>query len=656
MLQKLREKTSGWIASVILGLLTIPFAFFGVEQYMQGRTETWAAKVEAPPTWWDGAPKFWPVSTLWTREEISTQEFRTAFENARMRQRQQMGDQYDPRAFDTPETKRALLDQLIDRKVLEMAADRAGIAVSNDRVREAIATSPDYQVDGKFSPERYQFELSRRGQTAGQAEGDVRREEMVALLPEGLAESAFATKSEVDRLITLTGEQRSVTYVQLPPPPTDNGPVAGAEIDAFYRAHRGAYRAPEQVTIEYVELDAASVPVPPADEATLRQRYADEQKRLAGQEQRLVSHILVAVPANADAAAQKAAEAKAAKIAADAKAPGADFAALARADSDDNISKAQGGDLGWVGKGGMPSKAFEDAVYAMQPGEVRGPVKTEFGYHVILVREAKTGSQASFEEMRDQLAREQADADREHAFTDLGTKFIDTVYKNPTALRAAADSMKLPVRTLGPFSRGGGSGIAANAAVQRAAFQESAIQDGTASDLIEIAPNHSVVLRVTQHQPEHDLPVAQVRAQIVAAIRAERAAKAVQARADAMIAKVRAGTSLADVATAEQLVAVNAPELKRGAPMPDPATTEAMFSVPAPAAGKATPGKATLRDGSTVVFAVTAVVPGRANEASLQDRLLWQQQLSQWAGTGDAKAFIDGMRRSMQVDIAEDRL
>ena len=159
MLQKLREKTSGWIASVILGLLTIPFAFFGVEQYMQGRTETWAAKVEAPPTWWEAAPKFWPVSTLWQREEISTQEFRTAFENARLRQRQQMGEQYDPRAFDTPENKRALLDQLINRKVLEMAADRAGIAVSNDRVRNAIATSPEYQVDGKFSAERYQYEL-----------------------------------------------------------------------------------------------------------------------------------------------------------------------------------------------------------------------------------------------------------------------------------------------------------------------------------------------------------------------------------------------------------------------------------------------------------------------------------------------------------------
>ncbi|BCT91241.1 peptidylprolyl isomerase [Lysobacter helvus] len=656
MLQKLREKTSGWIASVILGLLTIPFAFFGVEQYMQGRTETWAAKVEAPPTWWEGAPTFWPASTLWQREEISTQDFRTAFENARLRQRQQMGDQYDARAFDTPENKRALLDQLIDRKVLEMAADRAGIAVSNDRVAQAIATAPAYQVDGKFSRERYLFELSRSGQTAAQIENETRREEKVALLPESLAESAFATKSEVDRLITLTGEQRSVTYVQLPPAAPDTGPVAGKEIDAFYRAHRGAYRAPEQVTIEYVELDAASMPVPPADEATLRQRYADEKARLAGQEQRLVSHILVAVPANADAATQKAAEAKAAKIAADAKVPGADFAALARADSDDNISKAQGGDLGWVGKGGMPSKAFEDAVYAMQPGEVRGPVKTEFGYHVILVREAKAGSQASFEDMRDQLAREQADADREHAFTDLGTKFIDAVYKNPTALRAAADSMKLPVKTLGPFSRGGGAGIAGNAAVQRAAFQESAIQDGTASDLIEIGPNHSVVLRVTQHLPEHDLPVAQVRAQIVAAIRSERAAKAVQARADAMIAKVRAGTPLAQVATAEQLVAVNAPELKRGAPMPDPATTEAMFSVPAPAMGKATPGKTTLRNGSTVVFAVTAVVPGRANEASLQDRLLWQQQLSQWAGTGDAKAFIDDMRKSMQVDIAEDRL
>ena len=130
MLQKLREKTSGWIASVILGLLTIPFAFFGVEQYMSRSNETWAAKIEAPPTWWAGAPHWWPASMLWTREEISNQDFRQRFEQERQAQRQELGAAYDPRAFETPDTKRRIIDEMIDQRVMQMAATRAGVSIS----------------------------------------------------------------------------------------------------------------------------------------------------------------------------------------------------------------------------------------------------------------------------------------------------------------------------------------------------------------------------------------------------------------------------------------------------------------------------------------------------------------------------------------------
>jgi peptidyl-prolyl cis-trans isomerase D len=655
MLQKLRDKTSGWIASVILGLLAIPIAFFGIEQYMSRGVETWVARIQAPPTWWEGAPQRFPVTMLWQEQEISAQEFRQAFESARQEERQRQGDAYDPRAFETLESKRAVLEELIDRRVMEMAADRAGITISDAQVKEAIATADFFMVDGKFSPERYQMALVSQRKTATQFENDVRQGLKIDTLPRGLGESAFATKTEVDRILKLLGETRAVSYVQLPPPAPDAGPVAGAEIDAWYKAHRNEYRAPEMVTIEYVEIDGATMPVAPADEATLRQRYEQEKTRLAGQEQRLVSHVLVAMRPDADAATQKAAEAKANKLAADAKVAGADFAALARANSDDTLTKTNGGDLGWVGKDVLP-KPVEDAVYAMKAGEVRGPVKSDYGWHVIQVREVKAGEVQTFEQVREQLAREQAEADREQAFNDLSTKVVDLVYKNPTALAPAARDAKLPVKTLGPFARGAGQGIAANPAVQRAAFSESLIQDGTVSDSIEIAPNHIVLLRVTDHVPAREMPVAQVRPQVVAAIRADRAAKAVEAQAEALVAKVRAGTPLEQAAGERQLVAVNVPSVSRGAPMPHPAATEAYFSAPVPAAGKASPGKVRLPDGSFVAFAVTQVVPGDAAKAGLQDRMTRQQQLTQAAAMEDQKAFVEEMRRRMDVDIAEDRL
>jgi peptidyl-prolyl cis-trans isomerase D len=655
MLQKLRDKTSGWIASVVLGLLTIPFAFFGVEQYMQQQNEDWVAKVQAPPTWWEGAPNFWPVSYLWTKEEISSRDWRQQLERARSAQRQQLGDNYDPQVFDTVDNKRAILEELIDQRVLRMASGRAGVAVSDAQVQKAILEMPVFQVDGKFSKERYQIALASQNLTATGFQNEVRDGLAVETLPRGLNDSAFVTNSEMDRLLKLLAEERSVSWVQLPAPTPDNGPVSGKEIDAFWAAHRNEFRAPEQVTIEYVDIDANALTVPAADEKTLRDRFDKEKAGLGSDGKRLVSQILVAVPADADPATQQAAEAKARKLVAEAKAPGTDFAALATANSDDVLSKAKGGDMGWVAKGVL-EKPVEDAVFAMQGGQVEGPVRTQYGWHIVQVREVQGATEANFDEVRARLATEQADADRERLFNDVTTKMVDLVNKNPTALDPAAKAAGLTVQTLGPFPRGGGPGIAGNRAVQRAAFAESAIQDGLVSDMIEVGTNHVVMLRVTQHTPARELPAAQVRNQIVAAIRAERTQKAAQAIADGMVAQLKAGKTLEAVAAERGLAPTSMPNVPRGAPMPDREATQAYFSVPAPAAGKVSPGSVRLADGSHVVFAVDKVTPGDPAKATAEERAMLQRQLAQAGGTDDAKAFISTMRKSMKVEVAETRL
>jgi len=594
---------------------------------------------------------------LWQSQEVSVQEFRQRYDAIRQEQRQQQGDSFDVRAFESAENKRSILDSLVDERVLQMASDRAGVAIGDRQVVQAISEVPAFQVDGKFNPERYQLALASQvpQRTPSEFEALVRESLQQSLLPERLGESSFVTPSEVDRVLKLLGETRTVSYIQLPAPTPDTAPIKGADIDAWYKAHSREYRSPETVSIEYVEIDASKLPVATADEATLRQRYEQEKSRFAGQEERLASHILVAVDAKADAATQKAAEQKAARIAAQARAPGADFATLARADSDDGLSKANGGDLGWVSRNVM-AKPFEDALFAMKSGEVRGPIRTDYGWHVVQLREVRAPQQAPFEQVREELAREQAEADRERAFNDLTGKLVDLVYKNPTALTPAARELKLPVQTLGPFPRGGGTGLAANPALQRAAFSETLIQDGTVSDPIEIAPGHSVLIRVAQHTPERTLPLSQVRDRVVAAVRADRAAKAAAAAADAMVGRLRSGESLQQIATQHQLTVADIAGVPRGAPLPHPAATEAYFSVPVPAAGKVSPGKAVLPDGSIVVFAVSQVTPGDPKTATPQERQLLQQQLARSSGTDDARAFVATMRRQMRIEVAEDRL
>src|SRR5690606_15908498 len=251
--------------------------------------------------------------------------------------------------------------------------------------------------------------------------------------------------------------------------------------------------APERVTLEYVELDSSALPAAPEpDEAALRQRYEQEKARFVEPEQRLVSHILVPVEEGADAAAEQAAETRARELADAARAPGADFAELARANPGDPGSAANGGDLGWVRQDGAMAKPFEDAVFAAEAGSVGDPVRSQFGWHVIQLREVRTGHQVPYEQVRDTLAQEQVQADRGRAFNDLVGSFVNEVYRNPTELTAAAKTAGLQVHTAGPIARGEGEGVIAMPAVQRAAFSESLVQDNTASDPIEVGPDRKI--------------------------------------------------------------------------------------------------------------------------------------------------------------------
>ena len=658
MLQTLREKTSGWIATVILGLLTIPFAFFGMEQYLFQSNDATVARIEAPPAWWPSAPAVWPVTMLWQRDSVQPDEFRTEFEQARQRERERLGEAFDPREFESPANKRRVLDSLIDQHILRMFSNIKGVAVSDALVRETIQGIPAFQIDGRFDAQRYQLALASQNppRTPRDFEGDIRLSLAQSLVPSAVARSAFVTPSEMQRLLRLLGEKRDVAFVAMPAPEPDTGAVSAAEIQRWYDTHKADYRAPETVTIEYVDIDGSALPAPaPADDATLRQRYEQEKVRFVQPEQRLVSHILVKAPEGASAAQQKAAEDEARKLAGQASQPGADFAALARANSEDAGSKGAGGDLGWVSKGAMV-KPFEDALFAMQPGEVRGPVKTEFGWHVLQLREVKAGSQQPFEQVREQLAREQAEADRERAFNDLVGRLVDQVYKNPTSLAPAARTAGLQVQKAGPFARGQGSGLAANPAVQRAAFSESLVQDGTVSDPIELGPNHSALIRVVGHQQERQRPLSEVARQVIAAVRADRAAKRAQAAADEVLAQVRGGKTLAEAVAARGLVPNEVPGLPRGAPIPDPQASEAIFAVPAPAQGKLSPGKATLPDGRIVVFAVSKVIPGDPSEATAEQQESMRQQIAEMGGVSDAQALIEALRRRMQIKVIEQRL
>lgn len=655
MLQTLRDKTSGWIATVILGLLIIPFAFFGMESYLSQKVDTYAARIAQPPTWWPSAPQAWPVSYLWKTHDIDAQDYRQRLETMRMRLRDEQGDAFDSKAFESAENKREILEDMIDEQLMRLAAESDGIVVSDAEIRREIQQIPDFQVDGRFDADRYQMLLASQNppQTPRTFEQTVRDNLQYGLIPSRLARSGFVTDMELDRLMRLLGERRDISFVVMPPAAVDTSPVTPAQIQAWYESHAREYRSPETVRLEYVEVDATALPMPVADEAALRKLYDEQAAKYSTSEQRSVSHILVQVAADASDADKNAAEARAKKIAEQARAQGADFAALARANSDDAGSKANGGSLGWLTKGGMPG-AFDDAAFAMRAGEVRGPVKTDFGWHVIKLDELRAGTRQPFEAVRPQLEQELVEGGRERAFNELSGKLVDAIYKNPNSLEPAARSMGLVVQTTPAFPRGGGPGIASDQKVLRAAFSDTMIRDGTASDPIELSPTRTVLIRVIEHKPEAALPLSQVGNAVVLAIRADRQRKAAEAAAEALVKAAKA-SGLPAAATAATLPMGEANDVRRSSVVPSREAVEAFFRVPRPQDNLIPVGKTEV-GGQFIVFAIRAVRDGDIGQVTAEERDQLRQQLSQASGIQAQKAFVRAARGKYQVKVAEDRL
>ncbi len=654
MLQKLTDKSSSWIAKVVLVLLAVPFAFFGMEQYFTQRIDTWAARVAAPPAWWTDAPSFWPVSMLWREEVIDANEFRAAFEQERQRRQLREGDAFDPRAFDTAANKQAVLDRLVDQRVLQLAADRAGIAIGDAQVRDSIQAIESFQVDGRFDPNQYKLVLASQVPplTPRGFEQEIRESLRQSLVVDAVAASAFATGSQVEQVMRLLDERRDVAWVVLQAPDAaGKTPVDDAAVQAWYDAHLDDYRSPERVAVEYIAIDADDLEVPAVDEAALRAQYEAAGERFASGDERLASHILVQVDDDTDAAQ---AREEATRIAALARAPGADFAALAREHSDDVGSRASGGDLGWITRGTM-GDAIDEALFALEPGATSDPVRSEFGWHVIQLRDVKAGAQVPFESVREALASEaQADA-RERAFNELAGRVVDEVYGNPSDLAAAAAIAGVRVQSSGLFARGEGDGVLAHPAVQRVAFSEALVEDGMVSDPIEVEPGHTVLLRVVEHVPEQAQPLAEVRAQVVEAVREARVAEALAARARALASGLEAVGDLAVAAEAQGLAVMALPALERSAPVPGPEAVEAIFAVAPPEAGKVSPGYV-VRDGDAVVFVVRGVTPGEVPPAGSPEREMVAMQLARLAGNDEAEAYVAALRERMEVDVAEDRL
>ena len=648
MLQSIRDKTSGWVASIVLGLVIVTMAFFGIESYMTTKVETYVAKL-------DGPAKFMGFGGQ--AREIDTNEFRKRFDQARQQQRQSQGKNFDPAAFESIANKRVVLEQLIDEELLAMVAERDGVVLPKSAVQKEILKIDAFKVAGRFDPTQYQLALKSQNMTPRQFEDLMKVDLVQQLIPAQLAASGLAGDAELESYLRLSRQTRDLRFLEIPPPASPPAPPTDAEMKAWYVLHASQYRSPEKVAVEYVELSASTMPVDTvADEESLRKRYDSVKTRYGSAEQRMASHIVVSVPAKATPAQQAAALAKARDIAGKARLAGADFAALARQTSDDVGSRDSGGDLGPVEKG-VFGDAFDKAFYALQPGQISDPVLLPDGWHVLWFRELIPGTAKSFEEVRPELEAEYLESERERVYNDITGKLVDKIYADPSSLAPAAKELKLTVNRTGLFSRAAGEGVATLEPVRKAAFVDAQKLDRQVSDPVEVEPNHVVILHVTDYQPAAPLPLASIRDRVMADLSADRLQKLSKARADALLARANKGESFDLLATDVGRPVSNVPGVTRQAPNPQLAPLiDSAFRLPRPVAGKSEAALAKLAPDRYALVTVTAVTDGDLAALDATARASLKSQLAKARGAVDARAFIQGLRKQYSVKVAEDRL
>ncbi|OCT20750.1 SurA N-terminal domain-containing protein [Pseudomonas putida] len=620
MLQNIRDNSQGWIAKTIIGLIVVLMALTGFEAIFQAASHSQdAAKVNG--------------------QTISQNELSQAVDMQRRQLMQQLGKDFDPAMLDEKMLREAALKGLIDRKLLLQGAEDAKFAFSEAALDQLILQTPEFQVDGKFSAERFDAVIRQMGYGRMQFREMLAQEMLIGQLRTGLAGSSFVTDKQVDAFARLENQTRDFASLTFKANPAAVK-VSDEEVKAHYDQHAKEFMTPDQVVIDYIELKkAAFFDQVSVNEDELKALYEKEIANLA--EQRRAAHILVEVNGKTDDAQAKARIEEIQQR----LAKGEDFAKLAKEFSQDPGSAANGGDLGFAGPG-VYDPAFEDALYKLNKDQVSAPVRTEYGYHLIKLLGVEAPEVPTFASLKDKLTHELKTQQVEQKFVEVTKQLEDSAFE-ASDLAQPAQELGLKVHTSAPFGREGGEGITANRSVIQAAFSEEVMDEGANSSALELDPETVVVLRVKEHRKPEQLALEAVSKNIREHLAKEKATAELKAKADKLIAGLRDG-SIAKGADQEGQKWKVQEAVTRNQEGIDPAELQAAFRMAKPESkDKPVYGSVVLGDGSLVVLQLKGVNEGAA--ASDEEKVQIRRYLASRAGQQDFAAFRKQLEASADI-------
>ncbi|WP_439824946.1 peptidylprolyl isomerase [Aeromonas caviae] len=630
MLDKLREGAQGKVAKVILGLIILSFALAGVGSYLNGPARTAPATVNG--------------------NDISAPALENAYRNERARMESQMGEAFNQLAANPDYMKqfrRGVLDRLIDQALIDDKARSLGLRVSDEQIKQAIVAMPEFAENGKFSNDRYLQLIRRAGMTPEMFRDSLRQDMVRQQLMGAVLGSEFALKGEAEQLDRLYNQTRDLRLIRLAASAYVDGiEVSDAEVEQFYKANSARFMNDETVKVDYLLLDAANLGKNiKVTEQDAQDYYDQHQDLFQRPERRQVAHILI--PFGKD---EKAAEQKAEAVLAKAKA-GDDFAALAKANSSDTFSAKKGGELDWFEKGVM-DPAFEKAAFALaKAGDLSAVVKSPFGFHIIKLLAVEPAKTKPFVDvMSDTIARLQSEKAKEQFFAEQ-QKMADSSFENPDSLDLTAEAMGLQVQSTGYFSQADAPAPLNDPKVLSVAFSEQLRDDNTNSDVIELADGKALVLHIMGHQPKAAKPLAEVKEQVITAIKHDKASEVARGKAQGLLDKLKAGENVQADLTALGLKVDTHTGVSRFAQEMDQNLVTQVFRMPHPTDGKPSVELVTEANGDRVVVALDKV--NVIKEPSQMVSLL-QGQLGQGKAQADYKSLIDELRKAAKIEYFTD--
>ncbi|WP_312244192.1 SurA N-terminal domain-containing protein [Stutzerimonas nitrititolerans] len=614
MLQNIRDNSQGWIAKTIIGIIVVLLALTGFEAIFNssGNARN-AAEVNG--------------------EEISLDELNQAVNMQRRQLMQQLGSDFDASLFDDRLMRDSALGALIDRTLLLQGARDADFAFSQAALDQLILQTPEFAVDGVFNAARFDQVIQQMGYTRMQFRQLLEQEMLIGQLRAGISGSGFVTDQQIERFAQLERQTRDFASITVA---ADSSAVQVSDEEArqYYEANTERFRSPEQVVLEYVELNKeAYFDEVDASEEELQALYRQQIGNLA--EQRRAAHILIEVDGTSDAEAKAQLEEIAAQLAA-----GGDFATLAKEHSDDPGSANEGGDLGYAGPG-VYDPAFEDALYALKEGQVSAPVRSEFGWHLIKLLGVQSPEVPSFESMKPELERELKTQQVEQRFVEVTKQLEDLAFES-SDLGQPAQELGLTVKTTELFGREGGEGIAANRQVIQAAFSDEVLMDRANSSVIELDPDTVVAVRIKQHLEPEVQAFETVRDGIFEQLQHSKAAEQARSEGEKLLATLREGGEVEG-----QWQSVEA--ATRGQDGVAPAVLQTVFRMPKPEGESSTFSGVTLASGDYVVIRLNGVSEPDG-ELSAEEKQNYRRFLASRSGQQDFAAYREKQHAEAKIE------